>query len=441
MVEPKRRAYFTKGTFGDHAPPNTIPFPKHANMTVAEILTFLPNSINCADVIYRMISNGGTRKAIHAMINTHRDFEVEWSVNCCGAVMYKTMDRAGYTEWTIKKHGLWHDSRKDSWNAQRLDVGNLQTRPGGLATAVPFRRLAENVRTMPQGDDALDLTRMVQYCLQNAEDGWTYPKDYEELLDLLGGPLEVRQENTDEAVFHRWEDKKAPPPLPKPERLPHGNELYDRWKKTGRSSVVREKEASTKNVSPRPGALVRRSASGKSTQVNTDNAGAASVFKNVLEPESTDGTPYARALVSRSSNSSSQTPVPEGKMLIANQAEYVSPPSDIASIPSSSTTTHNSRAEDFARKSDFFDADAFGGPRRRPPYRSLSQIGQPKPWDISGWAENLRWAFEQRVLFAKEHPEAGLWNESPEHVACIERERIQRVWASDELLEQLLESD
>jgi hypothetical protein len=53
----------------------------------------------------------------------------------------------------------------------------------------------------------------------------------------------------------------------------------------------------------------------------------------------------------------------------------------------------------------------------------------------------LRWAFEQRVLFAKENPEALKWTESPEHMAYIERVRTQREWASDELLEQVAKND
>ena len=44
---------------------------------------------------------------------------------------------------------------------------------------------------MPEGDNALDLTRVVRYCIQNAEDRWEYPRDYEDLLNLLGGPTEV----------------------------------------------------------------------------------------------------------------------------------------------------------------------------------------------------------------------------------------------------------
>jgi hypothetical protein len=97
------------------------------------------------------------------------------------------------------------------------------------------------------------------------------------------------------------------------------------------------------------------------------------------------------------------------------------------------------QAEGAVSESDPFSAYAFGGPRRTPPYRYLCEIDQPHPWDISGWAENLRWVLEQRTLFSHSFPETMSWSESPEHMACVERERTQHVWASDELLEQMLE--
>jgi len=183
-------------------------------MTAVEILAFLPNSIDCGDVVYRLISNGGSRKSIHAIINTHRNSQAGWSLNWCGEAMYKTMAGAGYTDWTITKHDQWHDQQKGTWDDGKLDVGDLQTSSDVPAGDVAFSRLAENVRAMPEGDDALDLTRMVQYCLQHAEDNWLYPRDYEELLRSMGGPAQVGKENVDRAVLKRWENRKPPPPLP-----------------------------------------------------------------------------------------------------------------------------------------------------------------------------------------------------------------------------------
>jgi hypothetical protein len=54
---------------------------------------------------------------------------------------------------------------------------------------VPFESLATSVRRMPEDGEALDLTRIVQYYAENPTENWLYPRDYDELLDLLGGPL------------------------------------------------------------------------------------------------------------------------------------------------------------------------------------------------------------------------------------------------------------
>jgi hypothetical protein len=124
------------------------------------------------------------------------------------------------------------------------------------------------------------------------------------------------------------------------------------------------------------------------------------------------------------------------------QTEYAPPPTQsVAHPPLSDTIAQVLEAEGFAGEDDPYSAYTFGGPRRTPPYRHLERIELPHAWDISGWAENLRWAFEQRVLFSRESPEALEWTESPEHMAHIERVRTQREWASDELLELLAEDD
>jgi hypothetical protein len=275
-----------------------MPFPRRANLTVTELLAFLPNSINCADVVYRMISNGGTRKSIYAIVNAHRALETEWSANCCGEAMYKTMQKEGYSNWTIKKHDLWHASQKALWDGNTLDVANLRIAHSVPAKSVSFRGLATDVRRMPEGDDALDLTRMVQYCVQKSEDGWRYPEDYEELLDLLGGPAEVREENTDGAVFRRWENRKPSPALPKPTKMSHGIDMPQRDIIEGRSRTRKGtpvSETRPTTLSPGPAvSLKNRMAVKKSTR-------AAPEIAADLEAGSESGeghTPYIRELVS-----------------------------------------------------------------------------------------------------------------------------------------------
>jgi hypothetical protein len=197
------------------APPPGLPFPVHANLTAAELLAFLPNCLKCADVVYRFVSNNGSRRAIYTMINTFRDFEVEWSANCCGSMMYKTMKGAGFQGWNLKKHNDWHADNKAGWDENKLDVGGFQV-PNKLAQKVSFRSLGVGLRKFPDGDDALDLTRMVRYCSEHPTDVWVYPDDYAKLLSLLGGAKEPGKENTDVAVFGRWENRNPPLPAIRP---------------------------------------------------------------------------------------------------------------------------------------------------------------------------------------------------------------------------------
>jgi hypothetical protein len=80
---------------------------------------------------------------------------------------------------------------------------------------------------------------------------------------------------------------------------------------------------------------------------------------------------------------------------------------------------------------DHFDAYAFGsGPRLCAPFRPLHLITVKnlKCDDLSGWAENLRWAAEQNSTFG----ETG-WTECPEHMEQIAEIRQRQTWASAEL--------
>jgi hypothetical protein len=42
---------------------------------------------------------------------------------------------------------------------------------------------------------------MVQYCKENSAENCLYPRDYDKLLELLGGLLPVCAENLDRATF------------------------------------------------------------------------------------------------------------------------------------------------------------------------------------------------------------------------------------------------
>jgi hypothetical protein len=115
--------------------------------------------------------------------------------------------------------------------------------------------------------------------------------------------------------------------------------------------------------------------------------------------------------------------------------EYVAAP-ESASIPPATAIEFAFSVQGNVGETDPFSAYAFGGPRHMPPYRMLHDIEQPDPADISGWAENLRWAFEQRACFCHTVQTEG-WNESPAHMESIAQTRLKQLWTSEELLRQL----
>ena len=185
-------------SFGSDAPSRHLPFPRSGNITAVELLTFFPNCIRSADVVYRLMSNGGARGNICAIINTFRALEKEWSSNNCGRTLCIAMREGGFEGWTTMIHARWHTGEiKRAWDGHNVSVSGLRVpcqngEKGEPGNGIPFCTLGRGLRKLPKGDDALDLTRMIDYCVKNEEEKWIYPRDYDELLHLLGGPNPVK---------------------------------------------------------------------------------------------------------------------------------------------------------------------------------------------------------------------------------------------------------
>lgn len=118
-------------------------------------------------------------------------------------------------------------------------------------------------------------------------------------------------------------------------------------------------------------------------------------------------------------------------MYVPGPIRWIKPPpaSDIISIQALQDA---SELQPSFRNDDKFRAYAFGnGPRSDPPFRPLHlvKIDELKSDDLSGWAENLRWAAEQYTTFE----ETG-WTECPGHMEQIAEIRIERTWASAALV-------
>ena len=153
--EPEKRRYIirNKDTFEPYAPPYHLPFLAGARLTAYELLAFLPNSLRSPDIVYRFASNGASRRAIWAIVNSARDLQKEWTPNQCGSILAQVMNRAGFEGWMITAHWDWHSALKNTWDESNLEVTGFKTL--GIQREadhldknrhVPFKDLAVSVR-------------------------------------------------------------------------------------------------------------------------------------------------------------------------------------------------------------------------------------------------------------------------------------------------------
>lgn len=335
------------------------------------------------------------------------------------------MRAAGYEDWTVNIHSRWHAVVESKWDETNLDVSGFRTpaqRQGGTpAAAILFKSLALDIRKMPEGNDALDLTRMVEYCVRRPQEKWMYPGDYWKLLSLMGGPARIRPENLDRAICTRWQNVTPPPP-----RL---------WSE--------EEMEATETLKMSNGSRKRKTRVRTSTSLSEDLSRESTPIAE--GPRKTRGRPKKRVRIEEIMIE--DVDVEDKQNEIENETpQYSRGPTDYVAPPEQVTTAsyeaiHLAFADEGAvGETDPFSAYAFGGPRSRQPFRMLHDIAQPDPADISGWAENLRWAFEQRACFWHTVETEG-WNESPGHMEFIAKTRQTQVWASDELLDQLPDTD
>ncbi|KAF2472842.1 uncharacterized protein BDR25DRAFT_392698 [Lindgomyces ingoldianus] len=401
----------TFDSFGRNAPSKNVPFPESANITAVELLTFLPLSLKSPDVVFRLISNGGSR-FINKIVNTVRELERPWPSNSCGIMLRNTMRQSGYKNWSITTHEKWHKKVAAEWDEKKLNVAGFQTPSEKLQRSpprlpIPFADLALDVKKFPEGDDALDLTRMVKFAMENPEEEYWYPTDYEKLLKHLGGPLEVKDEHTDRQVFKRWEGVSSPmkpkqTPTPKRKRTPKIGEKRSRGRPRKRLRLTESAEPGSPDLD-------------------------ALESEPELELESSSEVELIPIMEVNKEEKHTESQPRVYKYYWPLQFGFPPPPSESLSDETLSLL--------FWAEGDPFETDplspyAYGGPRRFPPYRELYRLKEPHPDDMSGWAENVRWAKEQAFVYR-----VGSWNESPDHQGLIFSYRKQQAWYSKEFIE------
>lgn len=368
---------------------------------------------------------------------------------------------------------------------------------GSNGVSIPFAQLSTGVRKFPEGDDVLDLTRMVRFAMENPGENWMYPKDYAVLLKHIGGPATITPKHYDSAVHDRWKNA-APPPQtglksPNPSALSPGTPstptttttkrrhratspishwvmrnqerrqrergFHERAEElqvemTGESRTDRRirlqehehqaagyhhEQTQEKKRQPFPDYRQVREANGQRWGHEGSTADANMHQAQGSKTKRDQQIGIAAAVGSYSSNEAATLTDDDSAEEVYEPYErgpplFVPPRTQKHNQPTAEQLVDLFLKESNKKESDVFSPYAFSGPRTEPPYRPVHLINLPAETDVSGWAENIRWVKDQVDNFPA-ITQTG-WDESPEHMQAIAEERVRQQWVSDTWLEQ-----
>ncbi|KAL5415059.1 hypothetical protein PMIN04_008748 [Paraphaeosphaeria minitans] len=206
----------TSDCFGPTSPHWNLPFHL-GNATAAELISYLPHSLKCVDVIDRFVMNGGKAWALAFMLNKYRVIPARdgssITANSICIMLQCAMRNYGLKKWTAGKHvhSYVHTTQH---NPDSLDVSSFRVpwvthpkvgkcRENFNAGPIEFRDLARSVKLHPSGEDALDLTRCVLHAVNHPNESWLFPDDFVNLVNHLGGAQAPTRSQRDEQAFDR----------------------------------------------------------------------------------------------------------------------------------------------------------------------------------------------------------------------------------------------
>jgi len=428
-------------------------------------------------------------------------------------MLQNAMRYAGFSNWTVGTHSNHKLSKANDWDEGNLNVSEMRTpritHPQGgikgsagnknnvVAPSIDFRDLARHVKQHPKGDDALDLTRCVNYAISHPDETWKFPDDFERLVTHLGGPQEVKLSHYDREIFRRYTFTRTR------SRRNHNPQPSTNTTSTKESMVSTRRLTTLRSEDLRP--MVQPS--NVSASVDSPRRSgriAVKITKNMYEAsesEDTEGAGHLKRKRTRTaaldgdfdgsgtsldSSGTELEDVSDGDLfqppkrrramddaldkmkeqIIQEEPRHASKtPPKAQSEPLSPTI--QGLFGDFMRDrykqpvtflkppvlsrdrlvvdelsiwlyaeegaSDLWasalSSTRFNGPRKSPPFRELYRLTEPDPMDVSDWAENIRWAKEQRQYYG-----STTWTEYDYHLEQITEHRMKTCWVSEECI-------
>jgi hypothetical protein len=239
--------------------------PHEINFTLPEIITLLPKWHHNKSIATRFVNNGISAPIHRAIVLSHRKISNEMQKvitsglcplrNTIGCTYRDSMRERGQNSKEKEAHAKWRSHMNKSlksgafateeaygqkhpepefnpiwrwthenhqtpadWNPNSISVTGWLSdrvayqksgRHGPTPIPLPFRELMKDVAKLPEGPDAGDLTRALEYAVNNNKivNGCCYdyifPDDLDEILDIVGR-TEITPEHYDGAAITRW---------------------------------------------------------------------------------------------------------------------------------------------------------------------------------------------------------------------------------------------
>ena len=200
-----------------HIPPHEylLPGGEPINATIVDLIVLLPQWFRNPGVAWRFLNNGINAAVHFVILEQHRHLsltnaeEAERTRDHISDTYRKTM-RKIKQGWTKAKHEI-----PDDWDALNISITNYTPEAAkkiGYITppSVPFKDLAVGLKKLPQYYDAGDLTRALDFAMQNQKldehaqpKEFMFPDDIQLILSYIGH-TQITQGHVDGAVLGRY---------------------------------------------------------------------------------------------------------------------------------------------------------------------------------------------------------------------------------------------
>jgi hypothetical protein len=211
--KPPPRAGFLVG-LSDY--PFIMPVGPPLNFTITDILVILPLWHKSLQICHRF-QNNGLNSSVHvAILREHRDIalheaEIARAKDGISNQYRKTMRKMD-PKWRKTAH-----KAPNNWDVNNLTVNQFRpdtARDTGYTAPKPisFREMINGIKKLPQGPDAGDLTRALEFALHNQKtdlhgktQDYLFPDDLHLILTTIGYTV-VTKDHTDRLVIFRHEN-------------------------------------------------------------------------------------------------------------------------------------------------------------------------------------------------------------------------------------------